>query len=1402
MGRPEDFSSYLPRRLIERVALRGAKPFGVSIDHFEAAALFADITGFTALAERLAKAGPRGAERLTELLDLLFGLLIERILDSGGDIMLFAGDAILAVWPTRSDLNLDSAARVAVRCALSCQDAVAALQLEGDEANLTMRIGVGAGECALHEVGGVGGRWLSVATGQALVRMGRAEKASAPGDVVVADEVFPLIEGAFVLDRIARGWKVVTFKDVEVSNPGRGTAPLPDDVPEELIRAYLPDSLLSGIDAGQARWIAELRTVSTVFVQILGLNPSTREQVRTLQTVVTQTQELLREWEGALNKIMSDDKGTTIVIGYGLPPWSHEDDAVRAVRTAIKLREFLRNLDLEFGIGVTTGRAFCGAYGSDRRREYTMLGDSVNLSARLMATARNDILCDQRTVLDSIERLAFVDLPPVSVKGKAEPVVVSSPIGELDLTGRHEVLLTGRHETLMTGRVSISGGTDGFGVLGDQELPSIADAAGKAPPSDVIRLVGRGEEKLLLERRLDELLEDGREGVVVLEAEAGFGKSLLGAWLHGVALARTVTPLLGASEPTTRSDAWHPFRDVFAQLLELDGIDDPALAEVALTRRLQGQDRLLQWAPLIGDLLPITLKPNETTERMTGANRGDALRELLAALLRKESEDHPQLIILEDVHWMDATSWAFVRTIVRSVSRVLLVLITRPMGEATPAELTEALGRPDCDHVVLDELEDPEVIELACRRLQVRKLPPGVAQALTTRAEGNPFFAQELAFALVESGAIAVENGVCTVLGAGLNIDLPDTLQGVITSRLDRLSPKHGLTTKVASVIGRNFGQLLLAAVHPQEAERPVVRGHLDALADADIAELEVEDPDPAWAFRHIIIQETAYSLLPYSQRRELHREIAQWYEAHPQEETLNGPLLAWHWRRAEELQRAIDVLEVAGEAAVRRGAPREGLALLDEAVELEGTLASRGAGLAPERLAHWHEQRGLALMQMGDMAGSKATCALALKNLGFPLPTSKLGWGWMLTKAIVVQLRHRFLPPSRKPLAPDLELRLKSAGPIFALWGTTAYFTIEVLHWFLGTLAAVNLADRTGDDQAVGDALGAFGNVVGALKLERAAMHYFDRCRDIKDAYHRTVASWAEAVFEMTYCRWDRWREVVDEGIALGRSTADHYTLGVGLTVRAVGSFLGGDLELALEEHQEVLISSRRRGNIEHESWSLTFGTPALLALGRDEVVEEQLEACDALVEHLDPFTHVGLRGVRAQVRARRGDFEGALADVVEMLAIYGKTPIALFTHLPGFAGAGEAVLAAVAAHRDGVEVLVPAGWTLKKLAKKALGLMDGGAFSFFYFRPRRHLLLGTKAWHRSKQAAARKAWSKGLAQAEQWNLPYEAALISLERARLLPAGTPDQVAAADDARRRLTDLGATGDLARLDAV
>src|SRR5262249_20956256 len=161
-----------------------------------------------------------------------------------------------------------------------------------------------------------------------------------------------------------------------------------------------------------------------IFVNLPGLDlhgpqalPQTQQLMQALQTDVYR-------YEGSINKLSVDEKGLTLVAALGLPPLTHEDDAIRGVQAAAAMQESLQDLGLCSGIGVTTGRVYCGEVGSPRRREYSLLGDVVNLAARLMVAASENILCDAATQRAAQARLRFEALPPISVKGKAESIPV------------------------------------------------------------------------------------------------------------------------------------------------------------------------------------------------------------------------------------------------------------------------------------------------------------------------------------------------------------------------------------------------------------------------------------------------------------------------------------------------------------------------------------------------------------------------------------------------------------------------------------------------------------------------------------------------------------------------------------------------------------------------------------------------------------------------------------------------------------------------------------------------------------------------------------------------------------------------------------------------------------------
>src|SRR5262249_48895505 len=156
------------------------------------------------------------------------------------------------------------------------------------------------------------------------------------------------------------------------------------------------------------------------------------------QNVMQGLQTAIYRYEGSVNKLSVDDKGATLVAGFGLPPLSHEDDPARGVQAALAIESKLQELGVACAIGVITGRAFCGIVGGERRREYTIMGDVVNLAARLMQAAKGTVLCDAATYQASQARLAFDELPAIHVKGKSDAIAIYRPRGISLATARLE----------------------------------------------------------------------------------------------------------------------------------------------------------------------------------------------------------------------------------------------------------------------------------------------------------------------------------------------------------------------------------------------------------------------------------------------------------------------------------------------------------------------------------------------------------------------------------------------------------------------------------------------------------------------------------------------------------------------------------------------------------------------------------------------------------------------------------------------------------------------------------------------------------------------------------------------------------------------------------------------------
>ena len=910
-------------------------------EHAVGAALFADISGFTPLTERLARTlGPlRGAEELTRHLFEVFTALITEVHSYRGSVIEFSGDAVTC-W-----FDGDDGVRAAA-AALAMQEAMRRLAaLPGSSADLSVKVAVALGPVRRFVVGEPQYRLIDVLAGNTLNALAVAERLTRPGEIVIIGrgeleahlaitEWQPAGEDG---ERVAR---VLGLRERLEPDPWPD---LPvDTLSDEVVRPWLHGPVYEHLAQGSGQFLAGFRPAAALFLSFQGINYDRDDDAGTkLGAFVDWVQETVGRYEAAIIQLTIGDKGSYLYAAFGAPV-IHRDDAARAVAAALELQRLPDHLDFVEAqrIGVAYGQMYTGAYGSATRRTYGVLSRKTNLAARLMGKAGpGGIICDDETYHHAKGRWAFEALPPVHVKGKDEPVAVYSPTGRL------------------------------------------AEVEAAEQP-----LVGRTDEM----RRLQELLRTlphGTGRVVLIGGEAGIGKTRLVSELRRMAHAGRVEVLVGAGQAIERETPYRAWRDIFESFFGLQALPnvDSQLVRVRKIMENLTPERL-EDLPLIEDVLNLGLSDTPAVAAFDPELRKARLFELLVALLRARLEA-PLLLVLEDAQWLDSLSWEFA------------VHVSQVLCPETPCLLVVASRASDGENI-----EDSQII-VGSERLELKPLPPETIEALVThyldispgtlppdvatlmqeRSGGNPFVAKELTRALLDRKLVRVgegEDGEKRVVGAsGIEIGtlLPDTLQGLILSRFDQLPSEQQALLKVAAVIGRTFASSALRATvaHLKVLEefRPF---YLRELTRQDFVHPDVRAQELTYLFNHIITHDVVYETLLFSQRRRVHRAVAGWFETtyrdRPQD-FVN--IIAHHYSNAaygtgdtDLVSKAVHYLEAVIDQSTLLGAYREAIRASERILKvlLDGEA--------------WNAKRAETLVRLGSLHEKTSGYAAATEHL------------------------------------------------------------------------------------------------------------------------------------------------------------------------------------------------------------------------------------------------------------------------------------------------------------------------------------------------------------------------------------------------------------------------------------
>ena len=880
---------YVPAMIIRRLAADSRPIRQPTAERLSAAVLFADITNFTALADRISQPGAVASEQLAALLNSCFGRLIDIIEMHGGEVTKFAGDALIALWPVPDHVvrlgseamsSLSDMALRAARCSLDIQESLSENPIfAGME--LSLQLGLGAGDVYSVHLGGMFDRWEFLLSGSPMAQMSLAKEKALPGKVVASPEVWSLLQGRGAGRPLIDGF--VELESVTLVGAHKPT-PLPalSEAARDSLKAYIPAAIYSRLVAGHEEWSSEMRRVAVLFVKLPRYGTSIKHPyMRTLpeaQAVMEALQRALYTYAGSINKFNVDDKGITLVAALGLPPLSHRDDAARAVHAGLEMQAALQDLGRESAIGITTGWVFCGPVGNMIRREYTMVGQVVNMAARLMQAAENgmtagkqigNILCDEPTfqvISDQkaegqplASQLSFKRIPGIWIKGKIEPVTAYRP----------QLISQFRYA---------------------RPRQSISPA----------KIIGQESNRDFLENTVRSLKDNPDESskLIVIEGDAGSGKTILLQELiiksRGISL-RVYDGAGQALEPMTAYAAWQP---IFRQLFGLDSLyEDPAILRAKVLQQLppiQGERGFpafaIQLSPLLNSVLPLDFPENRTTQKMSADVRRRTTRMFLLRLLQRTisgaagRKSRPTLLVLDNGQWLDEASWELAIAASRQVKPMVMVIATGPLCEQSLDSRIERVCRrlqllPNIGWLRLNVFDKAEANVFLCQELKVRTIPEVVLDLLMRRTGGHPQYVLELTKSWIRHGSLVVRNGDCSFVSdlKYLEADpLPLYVRQTIVGRVERLAPAQQLVLKVASTIGMEFSLGTLSRLYPVDADREKLTELLEALVEAHLISRDAKDAGFGYRFQSELVREVAHSLLPVSRRRQLSRQMAE----------------------------------------------------------------------------------------------------------------------------------------------------------------------------------------------------------------------------------------------------------------------------------------------------------------------------------------------------------------------------------------------------------------------------------------------------------------------------------------------------------------------------------------------
>ena len=884
-------AAYIPTTLTRKILL-GEQISPGQAKRITAATMFADMSGFTRMAEALAINGARGTEALSRTLLMTFTGLINAIHDAGGAVSHFHGDAMMCYFP-------DTDGRAASRALASAQfmqslmqtnfARVNAMRLGKDEHNyaLSIRIGVGYGRC-LEMVVGDDDHLEFVLAGSAVDEAVAAQQQAEASEVVASAAALKAANLP-----ITEPFRVVAeLPPVPSAQEGFFWEAYDQPALTRLITAgpaFIPPSLFERLQERSSQSVSEHRSVTSMFVQFAGIDFNEAGAAEQLQTYYQWAWQVVQRYGGSnsrVNRVLTGDKGSQLHILFGAPV--APDAPEQALRCALALQQNRPNFITEQRIGLTVGRVFAGAIGSLNRREYTVVGRMVNLSARLTQICPPDgILVDAETAARVQSHIVCQPLPPVTLKGHAEQMQICQ-------------------------------------VAGEQTAVTQAQARfqqWQQPP------IGRDKELKQLFERMEAALQ-GQGGLIAIHGSYGSGQMpfLAAGVRHWLEMGGK--GLVGVCQQHTSDVAYAPWVSVWRDFF---GLKPEMTAERQLTR-IAARIRKLTPGVSSGvnlwrELLGAPLRTTALLVDLPVVVRQMRLFKIVQKSIAAAVTERPLLIVVEDIHLADQASLDLLDALAQSSRDLPLLLLVTYRSRANLN--LQALNRPGSSQIALNDFTPQQARRLIREQLGTGQLPKSVEQRLGLRdrqgreSAVNPLYLEETLQMMLALDVVRVDqqkhgNGRIYIDEAKLaQMQVPDTIYTLLLSRLDQLPAAERGLLQTASVIGREFDLTTLIAISPGLSREAAVT-LLSNLVKTDLVQQLNAGLMPTYLFQHNLVHQVVYQSLTFARRQTLHADIAEWIIRQSGEQLpTQYPVLAYHFSQTDQHRDGLKYALAAAEDAI-----------------------------------------------------------------------------------------------------------------------------------------------------------------------------------------------------------------------------------------------------------------------------------------------------------------------------------------------------------------------------------------------------------------------------------------------------------------------------------------------------